>query len=326
MLETRQLGDLTVSCLGLGCMGMSQFYGTPDAAGGEATLRRAAELGVTLLDTSDAYGHGENELLIGRVIRDQRDKFVIASKFGNLRLPDGTPSVNGRPEYVGQACRASLQRLGTDVIDLYYIHRIDPEVPIEDTVGAMSRLVDEGLIRYIGLSEASPATLRRAHSVHRVTALQTEYSLWTRDVEAEILGSCRELGVGFVAYAPLGRGFLAGAVSAEGDLAGGDIRRQMPRFQGDNISRNLALAARLKEIAAGLGCTPAQLAIAWVLSRGRDIVPIAGTTKPHRLEENAGAAALRLTPETLAELEAAFPPEAAAGVRTIPTLLARLGI
>jgi len=307
-------------------MGMTPIYGTPDRSSAIRTLHKAVELGASLLDTSDAYGHGENEKLVGEAIRGMRDKFVVASKFGNLRLPDGTPAVNGKPEYVGQACRASLRRLGVDTIDLYYIHRIDPHLPIESTVGAMSRLVEEGLIRHIGLSEASPETLRRAHAVHPVAALQTEYSLWTRDVEREILGTCRALGIGFVAYAPLGRGFLTGAVTAEQDLAPDDIRRKMPRFQGNNLEQNRALVKHLSRIAADLHCTPAQLAIAWVLSRGEDVVPIVGTSKPERLEENARAAELAASAETLAELDRIFLPDVAAGVRTIPELLIRLGI
>ncbi len=326
MLKSRRLGELTVSGLGLGCMGMTPIYGRPDPAAAAETLHKAAELGVSLIDTSDAYGHGENERLVGAAIRGMRESFVISSKFGNIRRPDGSPSVNGHPDYVGPACRASLQRLQVEVIDLYFVHRIDPTVPIEDTVGAMVRLIEQGLIRCIGLSEASAATLRRANALHPVTALQTEYSLWTRDVENEILPTCDELGIGFVAYAPLGRGFLTGSVAAEADLAPDDIRRQMPRFQGDNLRRNCDLVARLQHFAAGLGCTPAQLAIAWVLARGESIVPIAGTTRPERLAENVGALDIVIPASVMHELDGAFPADAAAGVRTIPVLLARLGI
>jgi aryl-alcohol dehydrogenase-like predicted oxidoreductase len=326
VLETRQLGDLTVSCIGLGCMGMTPFYSTPDPGAAARTLHKAAEIGVTLIDTSDFYGHGENERRVGAAIRPMRERFVLASKFGNLRLPDGTPAVCGRPDYVAQACRASLERLGVDSIDLYYIHRIDPTVPIEDTVGAMARLVEQGLIRAIGLSEASATTLRRAHATYKVTALQTEYSLWTRDVEGGILDACRELGIGFVGYAPLGRGFLTGRVTQESDLEPNDIRRKMPRFQGDNMRRNLDLVATLRAQAEAMGCTAAQLAIAWVLSRGNDIVPLVGTTSPERLVENAKTASLRIPAATLAALEAAFPPDIASGVRTVPSLLPRLGI
>jgi len=325
-MQRRKLGSLEVACVGLGCMSMTPIYDHPDPASAIRTIQRAAELGIDLLDTSDAYGKGANEELVGRAIAGDRDRYVISTKFGNLRQPDGSPAVNGRPEYVPRACKASLRRLGVDVIDLYFLHRVDPSVPIEDTVGAMGQLVQEGLVRHIGLSEAAPATLRRAHATFPITALQTEYSLWTRDVEAETLELCRVLGVGFVAYSPLGRGFLAGNIDREDALGQGDIRLSMPRFQGDNLRHNFALVSRLKELAAAEGCTPAQLAIAWVLSRGDFIVPIAGTSKPHRLEENAAAAALKPKPATFRELDEIFTPGSAAGVRTVPSLLSRLGL
>jgi len=325
-MERRKLGKLEVSALGLGCMSMTPFYGTPDPEAAVATIARAGELGVDLLDSSDAYGQGRNEELIGRAIKGRRERFVVATKFGNLRLPDGTAGVNGRPDYVPKACEASLERLGIEVIDLYYLHRVDTEVPIEDTVGAMARLVEAGKVRHIGLSEAGPATIRRAHATFPITALQTEYSLWTRDVESEILPLCRELGIGFVAYSPLGRGFLAGSVRAEAALAADDIRRKMPRFQGENLRHNLALLAALEEFAAKERMTSAQLALAWLFGRGQDIVPIAGTSHRARLEENAAALAFRPSAAALAALEMVFAPGAAQGVRTIPSLLSRLGL
>lgn len=326
MLQRRKLGDLEVACLGLGCMSMTPIYGTPDPDKAIEAVRRAADCGIQLLDTSDAYGHGRNEELIGRAIAGRRERYVVASKFGNLRNPDGSPGVNGRPEYVPQACEASLKRLKIDRIDLYYLHRVDPSVPIEETVGAMGRLVEQGKVRHVGLSEASAKTIRRGHAAFPLTALQSEYSLWTREVEREILPTCRELGIGFVAYAPLGRGFLTGSVPSEDALAKDDIRRKMPRWQGENFTRNAALLERMKALAAAEGCTPAQLAIAWVLTRGQDIVPIAGTATPSRVVENARAAELKLSPKTLAELEAIFPMGAASGVRTVPELLSRLEI
>jgi aryl-alcohol dehydrogenase-like predicted oxidoreductase len=326
MLQRRKLGDLEVACLGLGCMSMTPIYGTPDPEKAIEAVRRAADCGIQLLDTSDAYGHGRNEELIGRAIAGQRARYLVASKFGNLRNPDGSPGVNGRPEYVPQACEASLKRLGIDHLDLYYLHRVDPAVPIEETVGAMGRLVEQGKVRHIGLSEASARTIRRGHAAFRITALQSEYSLWTREVEREILPTCRELGIGFVAYAPLGRGFLTGSVPSEDSLAKDDIRRKMPRWQGENFARNAKLLERMKALAAAEGCTPAQLAIAWVLTRGDDIVPIAGTATPSRVEENAKAARLTLKPATLTALEAIFPMGVAAGVRTVPELLSRLEI
>jgi aryl-alcohol dehydrogenase-like predicted oxidoreductase len=325
-MQTRQLGPLQVSAIGLGCMGMTPIYGTPDPALAIATIHRAADLGVTLLDTSDAYGKGENERLVARAIAGRRDRYVVSTKFGNLRNPDGSPGVNGRPEYVRQACEASLKRLGIDTIDLYFQHRVDTTVPVEDTVGAMSRLVEAGKVRHIGLSEAAAPRIRRAHATHPLAALQTEYALATREVETGILDTCEELGIGFVAYGALGRGLLTGTIQNDTTLAPDDIRLQMPRFQDENREKNLKLVARLQELAAHERCTPSQLAIAWVLSRRDFIVPIIGTSKPQRLEEDAAAADLRISAETLVALDDAFPPGAAAGVRTMPELLPRLGL
>ena len=316
-MERRRLGTqgLEVSKLGLGCMGMSEFYGTADASEAVATIRRALELGITFLDTADMYGRGANEELVGQAIRDRRDQVVLATKFGNVRNDDGTRGVRGDAEYVRQACDASLRRLGVDYVDLYYQHRVDFTVPIEETVGAMAELVRAGKVRYLGLSEASPETIRRAHAVHPISALQTEYSLWTRDPEDGPLPACRELGIGFVAYSPLGRGFLTGQIRSPEDLEEDDFRRNNPRFQGENFRRNLDLVARVEEIAREKGCTPAQLALAWVLARGDDIVPIPGTKRRRYLEDNAGAVDVELTPEELARLEAAFPKGATAGER-----------
>lgn len=314
-MKRRNLGQLNVSAMGLGCMGMTPIYGTPDEGEAIATLHRALDLGIDLIDSSDAYAFGRNEELIGRAIADRRDRVVLATKFGNLRNPDGTTAVNGRPEYVRQACEASLKRLGTDVIDLYYVHRIDPTVPIEDTVGAMADLKAEGKIRHLGLSEAAPETLRRAHATHPVAALQTEYSLWTRDVETELLGLCESLGVGFVAYSPLGRGFLTGAIETPDALEANDRRRDHPRFFPENMARNAALAATLRRLAAEEGCEPAQLALAWVLTRGDHIVPIPGTKRRKWLEINLSAAELQLSQTTLDALASAFAPGAAAGTR-----------
>src|SRR5438270_3224331 len=302
-MQYRQLGqNFRVSAIGLGCSGMSADYGdygVPDDIESIATIHRAAELGITLLDTSDAYAAGVNEQLVGQAVKGKRDKFLIASKFGNIRGPGGQRGgVNGKPEYVPVACEASLKRLGIDVIDLYYIHRIDPSVPIEDTVGAMSDLVRQGKVKHLGICEAGAATIRRAHATHEMSAVQIEYSLWTRDVEAEILPLCEELGIGFVAYSPLGRGFLTGGVSSLDTLREGDTRRRMPRFQGENLAHNLALVDEVKAHAAAERCTPAQLAIAWLLSRRPFIVPIPGTSHVHRLDENAAAAALRLSADT----------------------------
>jgi aryl-alcohol dehydrogenase-like predicted oxidoreductase len=311
----RKLGQLEVSAIGLGCATMTPFYGEPDLASATEAVRCAPELGIDFLDTSDAYGQGRNEELISRAINGRRHQYVIASKFGNLRRSDGTPTADGRPEYVKAACERSLQRLRTDHIDLYYIHRVDPVVPIEDTVGAMSELVAEGKVRFLGISEAGPQTIRRAHAVHPMSAVQIEYSLWTRDVEGEVLGLCQELSIGFVAYSPLGRGFLTGTVTGPDDLREGDARRRMPRFQQENMIRNLELVAELRKLADIEGCTPAQLALAWLLSRGRSIVPIAGTSHRRWLEENAAAADLRFSAATAEALECAFPPGAAAGAR-----------
>jgi len=317
-MEQRTLGTqgLTVSALGLGCMGMSDFYGPTDEAESLATLQRALELGVTFLDTADMYGPFKNEELLGRALKGKRARVVLATKFGNRRAPDGAfLGICGTPDYVREACDASLKRLGVDVIDLYYQHRVDPNVPIEETVGAMAGLVKAGKVRWLGLSEAGPKTIRRAHAVHPISALQTEYSLWSRDPEAEILPTIRSLGIGFVAYSPLGRGFLSGAIRSTDALAKDDWRRMNPRFQGENMERNLALVARVEAIAKEKGLTAAQLALAWVLARGKDIVPIPGTRRRSRLEENAAAAAVTLTPADLARLDEVAPPGAAAGMR-----------
>ena len=316
-MEKRRLGTqgLEVSALGLGCMGMSEFYGTTDEGEAIATIHRALELGVDFLDTADMYGRGANEKLVGKAIRDRRDRVVLATKFGNVRNDDGSREVRGDPEYVRQACDASLRRLGLDHVDLYYQHRVDFRVPIEETVGAMAELVRAGKVRHLGLSEASPETIRRAHAVHPISALQSEYSLWTRDPEDGPLQTCRELGIGFVAYSPLGRGFLTGQIRSPEDLEEGDFRRHNPRFQGENFQRNLDLVERVAEIAEEQGRTPGQIALAWVLSRGEDVVPIPGTKRRRYLEENAEAADVELTDEELDRLEQAFPQGAAAGER-----------
>src|SRR5919206_736505 len=295
-MNPRNLASLAVSEIGLGCMGMSEFYGTADEDEALATIARALDLGVTLLDTADMYGPFTNERLVGRAIRGRRDEVVLATKFGNVRGPGGVwLGVNGRPEYVRKSCDGSLQRLGVDHIDLYYQHRVDRSVPIEETVGAMSDLVRQGKVRYLGLSEAAAATIRRAHREYPISALQTEYSLWTRDPEDEILPVCRELGIGFVAYSPLGRGFLTGRFRTFEDLPEDDYRRNSPRFQGENFQRNLDLVKRVEEIAKEKKITASQLALAWVLSRGKDVVPIPGTKRRKYLEENAAADRIRLT-------------------------------
>jgi len=320
-LGTRTLGTadpLTVSSMGLGCMGMSEFYGTGDEQQGIDTIHRALDLGVTFLDTADMYGPFTNEKLVGRAISGRRDEVQLATKFGNERKADGTRvGINGRPEYVRSACEASLQRLGVDHIDLYYQHRVDKSVPIEDTVGAMSELVQAGKVRHLGLSEASAQTIRRAHAVHPITALQTEYSLFTRDLEDEILPTLRELGIGLVPYSPLGRGLLTGAIAGPDALSSDDSRRSgyFPRFNGDALDANLALVAKIREIGKAKGATPGQLALAWVLAQGDDIVPIPGTKRVKYLEENVAAASVTLTDEDLTALEDAVPRGAVAGDR-----------
>ncbi len=327
-MQRRQLGrsGLEVSAIGLGCMGMSAMYGESDEREAIATIHRAIEIGVDFLDTSDMYGNGHNEELIGRAIADQRDRVILATKFGNIRHPDGTMDVDGRPEYVAAACEASLRRLRVDCVDLYYQHRVDPNVPIEDTVGAMAVLVKQGKAKYLGLSEAAPATIGRAHAVHPIAALQTEYSLWTREAETQILPTCRELGIGYVAYAPLGRGFLGGKIHDPDSLDASDHRRRMPRYQPENFARNLKLLQTLEELGLVKGCTPAQIALAWVLAQGIDIIPIPGTKRVSYLEENAKAAEISLSTEELGRLNHAFPPGAAAGERYPAAMLKRVGI
>jgi aryl-alcohol dehydrogenase-like predicted oxidoreductase len=316
-VERRTLGDLEVSAMGLGCMGMSEFYGTGDEREAVATIHRALELGVSLLDTADMYGPFTNEQLVGRAIADRRDRVVLATKFGNQRGPNGERlGVNGRPDYVRSACDASLQRLGVDVIDLYYQHRVDPKVPVEETWGAMKELVEAGKVRHLGISEAAPATIRRAHAVHPVTAVQTEWSLWTRDPEDNgVLEACRELGIGFVAYSPLGRGFLSGRIRSIDDLEPDDFRRHNPRFQGENFTRNLELVDRVRQLADEKGVTAGQLALAWVLAQGHDVVPIPGTKRVRYLEENVAAADVELTDDDLRRIDEAAPPGVTAGDR-----------
>jgi aryl-alcohol dehydrogenase-like predicted oxidoreductase len=325
-MPQRRLGDLTVSAFGLGCMGMSDFYAGRDEAEAVATIHRALDLGVTFLDTADMYGVGRNEELVGRAIQGRRDGVVLATKFGNVRAPDGTfLGVNGRPEYVRQACEISLKRLGVEVIDLYYQHRVDPETPVEETVGAMADLVRAGKVRHLGLSEAGPQTIRRAQAVHPIAALQTEYSLWSRDPEGELLDTVHELGIGFVAYAPLGRGFLTGQIKTVDDLAPDDYRRNTPRFQGENFQKNLDLVREIEAMAREKSCTPAQLALAWVLAQGDDIVPIPGTKRRKYLEENVGALDVRLSAEDLARIDRVIPPGMAAGTRYAAPQMQALG-
>ncbi len=317
-MQTRELGNsgLRVSAIGLGCMGMSEFYGPRNEAQSLATLKHALDVGVSFWDTSDIYGPRTNEVLVGRALEGVRDRVILATKFGIIRDDDGEfVGLNSRPDYVREACEASLKRLGVDHIDLYYQHRVDPETPIEETVGAMARLVEEGKVRHLGLSEASADTLRRASSVHPIAALQTEYSLWSRDIEHTILPTCRELGVGLVAYSPLGRGFLSGQIKTIDDLAEDDWRRGNPRFQGENFEKNLALVELIQDIAASKDCTPAQLALAWLLAQGDDVVPIPGTRRAERLDENAGGIDVELSDGDLAAIEAAFPRDAATGSR-----------
>jgi len=317
-MQRRKLGSqgLEVSAVGLGCMGMSEFYGASDEAASVDLLHSAINIGVTFWDTADMYGVGANERLVGRALRDRRDEVVLATKFGVVRGEDDSfRGVDGSPDYVRSACDASLQRLGVDHIDLYYQHRVDPQVPIEDTVGAMAGLVEAGKVRYLGLSEASVSTLRRAAAVHPISALQSELSLWSRDIEDQVIPACRELGIGVVAYSPLGRGFLSGAIKSIDDLDEDDWRRNMPRFQGENFAKNLELVERIEQMAAGKGCTPAQLALAWVLAQGPDAVPIPGTRSRSRLEENAGAVKVPLTNAELAQIDELIPRDMAVGTR-----------
>jgi aryl-alcohol dehydrogenase-like predicted oxidoreductase len=314
----RKLGrsGVTVSAIGLGCMGMSEFYGARDDEESIRVIHRSIELGMDFLDTADVYGNGENEKLVGRAIRDRRDKAFLATKFANVRDEKGNfVGISGKPDYVKQACDRSLSRLGVDRIDLYYQHRVDPNTPIEDTVGAMADLVKAGKVRYLGLSEAAPATMRRAAKIHPIAALQTEYSLWSRDPETEILPTCRELGISFIAYSPLGRGFLTGQIKSIDDLAPDDWRRMNPRFQGENFQKNLDLVAKIESMAKSRGVKASQLALAWVLAKGEDIIPIPGTKRIKYLEENAAAASIKLTSDELAQLDRALPPGTAAGTR-----------
>jgi aryl-alcohol dehydrogenase-like predicted oxidoreductase len=327
-MRYRRLGksSLIVSAMGLGCMGMSQSYGTPDDHESTATIHHAIDRGITFLDTADMYGGGTNEELVGRAIAKRRHEIILATKFGNMRGPDGRfLGVNGRPEYVQAACEASLHRLKISTIDLYYLHRVDPVVPIEETVGAMGRLIEQGKVRYLGLSEAGAQTIRRAHATHPITALQSEYSLWTRDPEEEVLGVCRELGIGFVPYSPLGRGILTGQVKST-DFGPKDFRRMLPRFQGENFQKNLKLVSFIEKMAAEKECTPAQLALAWVLSRGEDMVPIPGTKRRAYLDQNLAALDISFTPNELRRIDEVAPRGVAVGARYPEEYMSRLGI
>lgn len=327
-MKTHRLGasSLEVSAIGLGCMTMTGLYGACDDNEAIATIHRAAEVGVNLLDTSDAYGNGRNETFVGKAIADRRDSYIVITKFGNIRFPDGRQGVNSRPEYVIEACDASLKRLGIDTIDLYLQHRVDPDTPIAETVGAMARLVEQGKVRYLGLSEAGIETIRRAHAEHPMTALQTEYSLWSRDVEESILPTCRELGIGFLAYSPLGRGFLTGRIDSLDRLEEKDRRRDHPRFDAENLARNQALLEPIRALADAKGCSLAQIALAWLLAKGNDIVPIPGTKHPEYLEANAAAVEIALTDDEVDALDQAIPPGVAAGTRYPPGGMKRLNI
>jgi aryl-alcohol dehydrogenase-like predicted oxidoreductase len=327
-MQYRRLGksSLVVSAIGLGCMGMSQSYGTPDDQESTATIHHAIDRGITMLDTADMYGGGTNEELVGRAIAKRRNEVILATKFGNMRQPDGRfLGVNGRPEYVQSACEASLERLKISTIDLFYLHRVDTSVPIEETVGAMARLIEQGKVRYIGLSEAGAQTIRRAHATYPITALQSEYSIWTRDPEGEILATCRELGIGLVPYSPLGRGILTGQVKSA-DFGPKDFRRISPRFQGENFNKNLELVQRIEQIAAEKKCTPAQLALAWVLAQGEDIVPIPGTKRRTYLDQNLGALDVKLTAADLKRIDELAPRGAAVGARYPEEYMSRLGV
>ncbi len=327
-MEYRRLGksSLVVSAMGLGCMGMSQSYGTPDDAESVATIHHAIDRGITMLDTADMYGGGKNEELVGAAIAKRRNEIILATKFGNMRMPDGRfLGVNGKAEYVQEACEACLKRLKISTIDLFYLHRVDTNVPIEETIGAMARLIEQGKVRYIGLSEAGAKTIRRAHATYPITALQSEFSLWTRDIEAEILGVCRELGIGIVPYSPLGRGFLTGKVK-KNDFGDHDFRRMSPRFQGENFQKNLEIVQRVEEMAAEKNCTPAQLALAWVLAKGKDVVPIPGTKRRKYLDENLAALEISLTAADFARIDGIAPPGVAAGARYPDEYMNRLGL